>query len=332
MSKEKKINELIRIITKETVSRDKDNFVLLGTLSLYMFKFVLSLDNKENKITPDNMYKYLKRPIELYENKISHNDGEKLHDDPMIDMFLKFKRCLDRNYQIEDVYIKKTFKLLNNEVILNKEETKLMFLGMIKTIKTIFQNDPNIQYKFDVLGVNTILSEIEDNYVVVLKIMKKFDEIHNLDIFDLMEIFMQTKGINKKLQDHFTPIHVGQILAQISLSKPNDKNEIVISDPCVGCGNLLIPSFIAHKEAYPNSRIICVGQDLSEDFAFFTEMLLELINKGNNVFYVGDSLTKPHQNRTTDVNYSHFTPSLLKKEEKKNLKVKNKNKTASNAA
>lgn len=312
MSKEKVINELIRIITKETVGRDKDNFVLLGTLTLYMFKMVLDLNNKENKITNDNVYKYLKRPVELYENKISHNDREKLHDDPMIDMFLKFQRGLDRNYQIEDVFIKKTFKLLDNEITLKKEETKSMFLGMIKTIKVIFQNDPNIQYKFDVLGVNTILSEIEDNYVVVLKIMKKFDEIHNLNIFDLMEIFMQTKGINKKLQDHFTPIHTGQILAQLSLSKPNDKNEIVISDPCVGCGNLLIPAFVAHKEAYPNAKIICVGQDLSEDFAFFSEILLELINTGNNVFYVGDTLTKPYQNRTTDVNYSHFTPSLLK--------------------
>lgn len=331
MLKEKKINELIQIISKQTIGKDKENFVLLGTLSLYMFKVVLALDNKENKINPDNIYKYLKRPVELYENKISHNDGEKLHNDPMIDMLLKAQRGLSRNYKIEDLYIKKTFKLLANEITLKKEETKSMFLGMIKTIQSFFLNDPNIQYKFDVLGVNTIIDEIEKNHVVVLKIMNKFDEIHNLDIYDLMDIFMKTKGISQKLQDHFTPIHTGKILAQLSLQAPNEKNELVISDPCVGCGNLLISSFIAHKEAYPNTRIVCVGQDLCEEFAFFTEMLLELINKGNNVFYVEDTLINPFKNMTTDINYIHSNPSLLKKEEKRDMKVKIKKKTASAA-
>ena len=62
-SKEILLNELVNIIQKETISKNKEDFTFLGILTLQFLKYVLV---KEENIDNKEVWKYLKRPVETY--------------------------------------------------------------------------------------------------------------------------------------------------------------------------------------------------------------------------------------------------------------------------
>ena len=110
------------------------------------------------------------------------------------------------SFKIGDRFIKKSVKLYSEGI--EKKEVmieNLLSLVYILNVHLPKNCDLHYQYKTSILGLNTIFNEIEINNQVVVKIIKKFDEIHNLDVFDLIDIFIRTKGVNQKLQDQFTP-------------------------------------------------------------------------------------------------------------------------------
>ncbi len=57
-SKEILLNELVNIIQKETISKNKEDFTFLGILTLQFLKYVLV---KEENIDNKEVWKYLKR-------------------------------------------------------------------------------------------------------------------------------------------------------------------------------------------------------------------------------------------------------------------------------
>ena len=207
-SKEILLNELVNIIQKETISKNKEDFTFLGILTLQFLKYVLV---KEENIDNKEVWKYLKRPVETY----NFNDMKLKKDNNDETSILNFlTECMEvidnsNSFKIGDRFIKKSVKLYSEGI--EKKEVmieNLLSLVYILNVHLPKNCDLHYQYKTSILGLNTIFNEIENNNQVVVKIIKKFDEIHNLDVFDLINIFTRTKSINNKLQDHFTPFQI----------------------------------------------------------------------------------------------------------------------------
>lgn len=307
-SKEILLNELVNIIQKETISKNKEDFTFLGILTLQFLKYVLV---KEENIDNKDVWKYLKRPVETY----NFNDMKLKKDSNNETSILNFlTECMEvidnsNSFKIGDRFIKKSVKLYSEGI--EKKEVmieNLLSLVYILNVHLPKNCDLHYQYKTSILGLNTIFNEIEINNQVVVKIIKKFDEIHNLDVFDLIDIFIRTKGVNQKLQDHFTPFKICDLLARLTCQNDVDtvdKTNKTISDVCCGIGNLLISSFYRQKSLNEKQDVICIGQDLNEKYIFFAESLMELINEGNNVFYVGSTITGYLKNNTKSKSYTY---------------------------
>ena len=305
-SKEILLNELVNIIQKETISKNKEDFTFLGILTLQFLKYVLV---KEENIDNKEVWKYLKRPVETY----NFNDMKLKKDSNDETSILNFlTECMEvidnsNSFKIGDRFIKKSVKLYSEGI--EKKEVmieNLLSLVYILNVHLPKNCDLHYQYKTSILGLNTIFNEIENNNQVVVKIIKKFDEIDNLDVFDLINIFTRTKSINNKLQDHFTPFQICDGLSKLICKKENSSGSTkTISDLCCGVGNLLISSFYRQKSLNETQDVICVGQDLNEKYIFFAESLMELINEGNNVFYVGSTITGYLKNNTKSKSYTY---------------------------
>lgn len=305
-SKEILLNELVNIIQKETISKNKEDFTFLGILTLQFLKYVLV---KEENIDNKEVWKYLKRPVETY----NFNDMKLKKDSNDETSILNFlTECMEvidnsNSFKIGDRFIKKSVKLYSEGI--EKKEVmieNLLSLVYILNVHLPKNCDLHYQYKTSILGLNTIFNEIENNNQVVVKIIKKFDEIHNLDVFDLINIFTRTKSINNKLQDHFTPFQICDGLSKLICKKENSSDSTkTISDLCCGVGNLLISSFYRQKSLNETQDVICVGQDINEKYIFFAESLMELINEGNNVFYVGSTITGYLKNNTKSKSYTY---------------------------
>lgn len=306
-SKEILLNELVNIIQKETISKNKEDFTFLGILTLQFLKYVLV---KEENIDNKDVWKYLKRPVKTYSfDNIKSKKNSIDNENTLLDFFAECIEVIDNNgkFKIGDKFIEKSVKLYNDGI--EKKEVmieNLLSLVYILNVHLPKNCDLHYQYKTSILGLNTIFNEIENNNQVVVKIIKKFDEIDNLDVFDLINIFTRTKSINNKLQDHFTPFQICDGLSKLICKKENSSGSTkTISDLCCGVGNLLISSFYRQKSLNETQDVICVGQDLNEKYIFFAESLIELINEGNNVFYVGSTITGYLKNNSKSKNYTY---------------------------
>jgi len=145
---------------------------------------------------------------------------------------------------------------------------------------------------WNILGLKTLKNEFRKNQNGVEKIYQEFLKI-DIDILSLMDIFEGLKATNKKLQDHFTPIDLANIVSAIVLKDNNilgTKDIIKIYDPTCGIGRLFYPVFIDLREKYPTKTIEILGMDLCEEYAVFTQSLYSLINLNHTHIYIGNSL------------------------------------------
>lgn len=132
----------------------------------------------------------------------------------------------------------------------------------------------------------------------------------------LGSIYMSLNLGNKNNGQHFTPYHVCELMAEITMQdsvlKCEKEGYITIHDPCCGAGAILIAGIHAAKKQlekagynYQN-HILVVAQDIDLTVALMCYIQLSLLGVAGYI-KVGNSLTDPIIESDSKENY-WFTP------------------------
>lgn len=132
----------------------------------------------------------------------------------------------------------------------------------------------------------------------------------------LGSIFMSLNLGNKNSSQFFTPYHVCELMAEVTMDDTVQKVEqngyISINDPCCGAGATLIAGFHAARKRLEKAHInyqnhvLVVAQDIDETVALMCYIQLSLLGVAGYV-KVGNSLTEPMTDNDNKDNY-WYTP------------------------
>jgi type I restriction-modification system DNA methylase subunit len=116
----------------------------------------------------------------------------------------------------------------------------------------------------------------------------------------LGEVYMQVAS-NKFLGQFFTPFHVSEMMAQMSLadveSLLKSKNFITINEPTCGCGSMIIAAIkvLKTKNVCLHKQIHFIGQDIAM-YPFYGAYIQCSLLGASATFMLGDSLKIPDEN------------------------------------
>lgn len=132
----------------------------------------------------------------------------------------------------------------------------------------------------------------------------------------LGRIYMNLGLGNKNTAQFFTPYHICQLMADVTMSdivnEINEKGYISISDPCCGGGALLIAGINKAKDELKKenlnfqNHVLIVAQDIDFTVAMMCYIQISLLGVAGYV-KVGNSLTEPIAEDDSLENY-WFTP------------------------
>lgn len=154
---------------------------------------------------------------------------------------------------------------------------------------------------WNTLGYSEIKREYESNknsLTGLNKVIEGFNQVPNLNIEDLIDLFELLNISDRSLNDFFTPNDISKLVSTLSVSEVkgrsdyfDNKNEINFIDMTCGIGRLLYHSYVEVRERYPNKEINVFGIDIYPSFAVFTSSIMNLINLHHTHIVIGDSLT-----------------------------------------
>lgn len=129
-------------------------------------------------------------------------------------------------------------------------------------------------------------------------------------------IFMSLNLGDIKMGQFFTPYHVCELMAEVSMEDAkelvDEKGYIAINDPCCGSGALLIAGIHASRRKLEKENInfqnhvFVAGQDICETVALMCYIQISLLGAAGFV-KVGNSFTEPISDKDSSENY-WFTP------------------------
>lgn len=166
----------------------------------------------------------------------------------------------------------------------------------LKTIKKYNKQEQNL---FPELGAQTVLA-LEEN--------------PEQDF--LGSIFMSLNLGNKDSSQFFTPYHVCELMAEVTMDDTVQKVEqdgyISINDPCCGAGATLIAGIHAARKRLEKDHInyqnhvLVVAQDIDITVALMCYIQLSLLGVAG-IVKIGNSLTEPMTDKDSNENY-WYTP------------------------
>lgn len=135
----------------------------------------------------------------------------------------------------------------------------------------------------------------------------------------LGSIFMSLNLGNESNGQFFTPYHVCELMAEVTMDDTVQKVEqdgyISVNDPCWGAGATLIAAIHAARKRlekvninYQN-HVLVVAQDIDMTVALMCYIQLSLLGVAGYV-KIGNSLTEPITNKDSNENY-WFTPMFF---------------------
>ena len=132
----------------------------------------------------------------------------------------------------------------------------------------------------------------------------------------LGRIFMSLKLGNESNGQFFTPYHVCELMAEVTMDNTIQKVEqdgyISINDPCCGAGATLIAAIHAARKRLEKANlnyqnhVLIVAQDVDSTVALMCYIQLSLLGVAGMI-KIGNSLTEPIINKDSTENY-WFTP------------------------
>ena len=132
----------------------------------------------------------------------------------------------------------------------------------------------------------------------------------------LGSIFMSLNLGNESNGQFFTPYHVCELMAEVTMDNTVQKVEqdgyISINDPCCGAGATLIAAIHAARKRLEKSNlnyqnhVLIVAQDVDSTVALMCYIQLSLLGVAGMI-KIGNSLTEPIINKDSTENY-WFTP------------------------
>lgn len=132
----------------------------------------------------------------------------------------------------------------------------------------------------------------------------------------LGSIFMSLNLGNKDSSQFFTPYHVCELMAEITMDDTVQKVEkdgyISINDPCCGAGATLIAGIHAARKRLEKANlnyqnhVLVVAQDIDMTVALMCYIQLSLLGVAG-IVKVGNSLTEPMTDKDSNENY-WYTP------------------------
>lgn len=107
-------------------------------------------------------------------------------------------------------------------------------------------------------------------------------------------MYMEFGFGNQYLGQVFTPYHIAEFMAKLSLPDKDPRPYTTVYDPCCGSGVMLIAAFhrMIQLKRNPQTQLLCAGQDLSFVAAMMCYIQISLLGIAGYVV-VGDSLTQP---------------------------------------
>lgn len=110
----------------------------------------------------------------------------------------------------------------------------------------------------------------------------------------LGEIYQSIQANNRSFGQHFTPIQIAELMAQLTMNGDNPKDFYTISDPCCGSGVMSIAAHNVLKEqGLTNRQFGFVGQDIDSFCCYMAYLQLELLGV-DAVIYNDNSLLHPY--------------------------------------
>ena len=132
----------------------------------------------------------------------------------------------------------------------------------------------------------------------------------------LGSIFMSLNLGNESNGQFFTPYHVCELMAEVTMDNTVQKVEqdgyISINDPCCGAGATLIAAIHAARKRLEKANlnyqnhVLIVAQDVDSTVALMCYIQLSLLGVAGMI-KIGNSLTEPITNKDSTENY-WFTP------------------------
>lgn len=132
----------------------------------------------------------------------------------------------------------------------------------------------------------------------------------------LGSIFMSLNLGNESNGQFFTPYHVCELMAEVTMDNTVQKVEqdgyILINDPCCGAGATLIAAIHAARKRLEKANlnyqnhVLIVAQDVDSTVALMCYIQLSLLGVAGMI-KIGNSLTEPITNKDSTENY-WFTP------------------------
>lgn len=121
----------------------------------------------------------------------------------------------------------------------------------------------------------------------------EFDDADPRDI--LGEVYMAAGCGSKVTGQFFTPFHVSELCARVSLKNVQDGNDITINEPSAGGGGMIIAAAKALKDKGINyqHRMNVTAQDLDWNGVYMTYVQLSLLGIKARVIQ-GNTLTEPY--------------------------------------
>lgn len=150
----------------------------------------------------------------------------------------------------------------------------------------------NQEYENEYLQTIRKYSKNQGKFPELLAIVVNAFEQNNFQDF-LGEVFMQCGFGSKRNAQFFTPYHVSEFMAQITLLETDlNKDYITLSDPCCGAGGMIIAGaeVLYKRDINPQTKMFFVAQDIDKKCFEMTYIQTSLIGLAGQVIW-GDTLT-----------------------------------------
>lgn len=128
----------------------------------------------------------------------------------------------------------------------------------------------------------------------------------------LGQIYMEAGMGSKAAGQFFTPFHLSQVCAELSLQEPDENGIYTINEPSCGGGGMIIAAAVALKNKGINYQraMRVVAQDLDWKGVYMCYLQLSLLGI-NAVCVQGNTLTEPYIKGKTDSSHILFTPAYM---------------------
>ena len=110
----------------------------------------------------------------------------------------------------------------------------------------------------------------------------------------LGQLFMELNFGNVRAGQYFTPYHVAELMADLSMTSAKNHRYETVNDPACGSGVMLIATYnkMILLKRDPTTELFVVGQDIDCSIALMCYIQLSLLGAAGYVV-VGDSLAQP---------------------------------------